>query len=135
MKNEEKSLVDRFIDLSLEAFEGHEDEFFEIENIDKNTYLTERLNHIKRMRLKSISTVKKNQHEKQLHMATEQIKQILGSGDKVKIGKLSQLFGSNYAPALYHNLDKLDKHDIEEMCHDKNILDIIEGLEKPDKEG
>ena len=38
MKNEEKSLVDRFIDLSLEAFEDHEDEFFEIENIDKNTF-------------------------------------------------------------------------------------------------
>lgn len=134
MKNEEKSLIDRFIDLSLEAFEGHEDEFFEIEDIDKEPYLTERLNHIKRLRLKSMSTVQRNKNEKKLHSASELIKKILESGDKMKIGKLSQVFGSNYAPALYRNLDKLDKHDIEEIFHDKNILDIIEGLEKPDKE-
>ena len=133
MNNEGKSLIDRFIDLSLEAFEGHDDEFFEIEDIDKEPYLTERLNHIKRLRLKSMSTVQRNKNEKQLHSASELIKKILESGDKMKIGKLSQVLGSNRALALYHNLDTLDKQEIEEMCRDMNILDIIEGLEKPDE--
>jgi hypothetical protein len=43
------------------------------------------------------------------------------------------VLGSNRALALYHNLDTLDKQEIEEMCRDMNVLDIIEGLEKPDE--
>jgi hypothetical protein len=131
MEKENKSLIDQFIDLSMEAFENHDNEFFEMMGIDKETYLTDSLNHIKQIKLKSTATLKKNKNEKLINTAASQIQQILNSGDERKILKLGQIFSTNnMQTAFYHNLEKLNEQELKDLLQDKNLLNIIENLDE-----
>jgi hypothetical protein len=135
MEKENKTLIDQFIDLSMEAFENHDDEFFEITGIDKKTYLADGLNHIKQLKLKSISAQNKNKNEKMLTTATSLIQQILKSGDERKISRLKNLFPPNsMQAAFFHNVEKLSNQDLEEILQDKNLLNIIENLDEIENE-
>lgn len=131
MEKENKSLIDQFIDLSMEVFENHDNEFFEMMGIDKETYLTDSLNHIKQIKLKSTATLKKNKNEKLINTAASQIQQILNSGDERKILKLGQIFSTNnMQTAFYHNLEKLNEQELKDLLQDKNLLNIIENLDE-----
>ncbi|MBP7369012.1 MAG: hypothetical protein KA976_04700 [Paludibacteraceae bacterium] len=131
METKNKSLIDQFVDLSMEAFENHDDEFFEIMGIDKKTFLSDGLHHIKQIKLKSTATLKKNKNEKLINTAASQIQQILNSGDERKILKLGQIFGTNnMQTAFYHNLEKLNEQELKDLLQDKNLLNIIENLDE-----
>lgn len=135
MEKENKTLIDQFIDLSMEAFENHDDEFFEITGIDKKTYLADGLHHIKQLKLKSISIQNKNKNEKMLATAKSLIQQILKSDEERKILKVGQILGANnMQTAFYHNLEKLNGQELEDLLQDKNLLNIIESLNKIEDE-
>lgn len=46
------------------------------------------------------------------------------------IAYLKQLMSENQSLALYHNFEKLSKDDIQAIIKDKNLIDIIEQIEK-----
>ena len=46
------------------------------------------------------------------------------------IAYLKQLMSENHSLALYHNFDKLSKEDILQIIRDKNLIEIIEQIEK-----
>ena len=46
------------------------------------------------------------------------------------IAYLKQLMSENQSLALYHNFEKLSKEDIQAIIKDKNLIDIIEQIEK-----
>lgn len=46
------------------------------------------------------------------------------------IAYLKQLMSENHSLALYHNFDKLSKEDILLIIRDKNLIEIIEQIEK-----
>jgi len=46
------------------------------------------------------------------------------------IAYLKQLMSENHSLALYHNFDKLSKDDIMLIIRDKNLIDIMEQIEK-----
>lgn len=50
------------------------------------------------------------------------------------IAYLKQLMSENQYFALYHNFEKLSKEDILAIIKDKNLIDIIEQIEKHEAE-
>jgi len=50
------------------------------------------------------------------------------------IAYLKQLMSENQSLVLYHNFEKLSKEDILSIIKDKNLIDIIEQIEKNDTE-
>jgi hypothetical protein len=46
------------------------------------------------------------------------------------VAYLKQLMSENQSLALYHNFDKFSKEDIQAIIRDKNLIDIIEQIEK-----
>lgn len=46
------------------------------------------------------------------------------------IAYLKRLMSENQSLALYHNFEKLSKDDIQAIIKDKNLIDIIEQIEK-----
>ncbi|HOV72272.1 MAG TPA: hypothetical protein PLO31_08705 [Dysgonamonadaceae bacterium] len=135
MEKQNKSRIDQFIDLSMEAFANHENELFEIMDIDKESYLTDCLNHVKQLKLKSMAHQKKVKNEKLKTAVVTKIYQIFQSDDEGKISKVEQLFRKrNVNVALFHNIKKLSKQDLESMLEDQYLLEIIEDLDNMKEE-
>jgi len=134
MRNDNKSMIDQFADLSVEAFTENMNEFYEIVGIDGLSYMKGRMNHIKQLNLKTMASQQREENEKK-RIAAERILQILKSGDDGKISKLKQrMSAKSMNVAFFHNVEKLNQQDLESIMEDKNLLDIIEDLDKMENE-
>jgi hypothetical protein len=77
----------------------------------------------------SKAIVNKKHNEYLLELASKFQDAILQNIEK-PVAILRQLIQSNAAFALYSNLDKLSREDILEIIKDKNLVDLLEELDK-----
>ncbi|MGD0582932.1 MAG: hypothetical protein ABR974_08320 [Bacteroidales bacterium] len=77
----------------------------------------------------SKAIINKKHNEYLLELASKFQDAILQNIEK-PVAILRQLIQSNAAFALYSNLDKLSREDILEIIKDKNLVDLLEELDK-----
>lgn len=134
MNNDRKSLINRFADLSVEAFKDDPGEFYEIAGIERVSYMKARMNHIKKLNLKTMASQQKTANEN-LKANAKQLIQMIKSGNSEEKSKLKQKLNKmNVSPALFHNVEKLNEQDVEDLLNDKDLLEIVEKLEETENE-
>lgn len=124
--------IDRFFELSYEAFESDNESVYDDLGVSKIEYLDSKLRMIKRLRLKSKVHLNKSKNEKLLEIALQKVQNIIESAnDKVK-EELEKLILNRSPQFQFRNLEKLEEKDLKELLSDLGIIDIIEDLEKLD---
>lgn len=75
----------------------------------------------------------KQQQNAYLKELVDTFKEAINENIEKPIAVLKQLIQGNPSFALYRNLDKLSNDDIIEIIKDKNLIELLEQLEKNDK--
>lgn len=75
----------------------------------------------------------KQQQNAYLKTLVDKFKEAINQNLEKPVAVLKQLMQENPSFALYRNLDKLSNEDIIEIIKDKNLVDLLEQLEKNDK--
>jgi len=75
----------------------------------------------------------KQQQNDYLKTLVDKFKQAINENIEKPVAVLKQIIQENPSFALYRNLDKLSNEDIIEIIKDKNLVDLLEQLEKNDK--
>lgn len=126
MNNEIKSKIDlALFNFYLEADEDTIKDLLkeDIQNLDDYTKKKRQIIFL------SKAITNKKQNEYLLELASKFQDAILQNIEK-PVAILRQLIQSNAAFALYSNLDKLSREDILEIIKDKNLVDLLEELDK-----
>lgn len=75
----------------------------------------------------------KQKHNDYLLELANKFQEAISLGIDKPVTILKQIIQGNTSFALYNNLDKLSKEDIIEIIRDKNLVELLEQLEKNDK--
>lgn len=130
--NKKADKIDKFFELSNEAFELNNESIYEDLGVSKDDYLNSKLNMIKRFKLKSKAQINKLKNDSLLEIALQKIQIILEStNENIKEG-LEKLILKRSPQFQFRNIEKLDKDDLKELLTDLDIIEIIEDLEKLD---
>lgn len=123
-------IIDKFFELSQEAYEESNDSIYDELGISKEEYFNDELKIIKRFKLKSKVIANKVKNESMLNYALQKIQDVIkSSNEKIKMD-LEQLILQRSPQFQFRNIEKLDKDDLSELLGDLNIIEIIEELEK-----
>jgi len=126
--------IDKFFELSIEAFESDNESVYEEIGLSKDEYLNNKLNMIKRIKMKTLAQLNKAKNENLLFIALQKIQQVISSSnDAIKI-ELEKLILASSPQFQFRNLDKLDENDLKELLSDLDVLKLIEDLEKFDSD-
>ncbi len=96
------------------------------------TDLTEYEKKKKRLLFLAKAAANKKHNDYLLSLATKFQEAILLNIEK-PVSMLKQMMAQNASLALYRNLDQLSKEDIVEIIKGKNLVELLEQLEKDDK--
>ncbi|GET30793.1 hypothetical protein [Prolixibacter sp. SD074] len=122
--------IDEFVELSIEAFESDNESVYEELGVSKDEYLKDKLNMIKRLKMKSLAQLNKTKNEEMLEIALQKVQSIIASAsDKLKEG-LEGLIRTQSPQFQFRNIEKLDKDDLKELLSDLDVIEIIEDLDK-----
>jgi len=78
------------------------------------------------------AAAKKNQNEKIMHVVAK-FQQAIQMKTEKPIAIFKQIIQNNPSFALYNNFENFTKEDIIEIIKDKNLIELIEQLEKDEK--
>ncbi len=124
--------IDKFFELSNEAFESDNESVYEDLGVSKEDYLNNKLKMIKRLKLKSQSQLNKAKNDNMLEKALQKIKSVIDSKNEAIKQSLEELILARSPQFQFRNIEKLDESDLKELFSDLNVIDIIENLEKLD---
>ncbi len=124
--------IDKFFELSYEAFESDNKSVYEDLGVSKEDYLNDKMKMIKRLKLKSQSKLNKAKNESMLEKALQKVKNVIHSNNEVLKSNLEKLIMAQSPQFQFRNIEKLDDSDLKELFSDLNVIDIIENLEKFD---
>ncbi|MCD4745633.1 MAG: hypothetical protein K8R58_04985 [Bacteroidales bacterium] len=130
--NNKADKIDKFFELSNEAFESDNESVYEDLGVSKEDYLNNKLKMIKRLKLKSQSQLNKAKNDNMLEKALQKIKSVIDSNNEVIKQSLEGLILARSPQFQFRNIEKLDESDLKELFSDLNVIDIIENLEKSD---
>ncbi len=130
--NNKADKIDKFFELSNEAFESDNESVYEDLGVSKEDYLNNRLKMIKRLKLKSQSQLNKAKNDTMLEKALQKIKSVIDSKNEAIKQSLEELILVRSPQFQFRNIEKLDESDLKELFSDLNVIDIIENLEKLD---
>lgn len=130
--NNKADKIDKFFELSNEAFESDNESVYEDLGVSKEDYLNNRLKMIKRLKLKSQSQLNKAKNDNMLEKALQKIKSVIDSKNEAIKQSLEELILARSPQFQFRNIEKLDESDLKEIFSDLNVIDIIENLEKLD---
>ena len=130
--NNKADKIDKFFELSNEAFESDNESVYEDLGVSKEDYLNNRLKMIKRLKLKSQSQLNKTKNDNMLEKALQKIKNVIDSKNEAIKQSLEGLILARSPQFQFRNIEKLDESDLKELFSDLNVIDIIENLEKLD---
>ena len=74
--------------------------------------------------------VKKQENNAMIEKVLNYFENAILKNTEKPIAYLKQLIGENHSLALYHNFEKLSREDIQEIIREKNLIDILEQIEK-----
>ena len=130
--NNKADKIDKFFELSNEAFESDNESVYEDLGVSKEDYLNNKLKMIKRLKLKSQSQLNKAKNDNMLEKALQKIKSVIDSKNDAIKQSLEELILARSPQFQFRNIEKLDESDLKELFSDLNVIDIIENLEKLD---
>jgi len=130
--NNKADKIDKFFELSNEAFESDNESVYEDLGVSKEDYLNNKLKMIKRLKLKSQSQLNKAKNDNMLEKALQKIKSVIDSKNDAIKQSLEELILARSPQFQFRNIEKLDESDLKELFSDLNVIDIIENLEKID---
>jgi len=130
--NKKADIIDKFFELSNEAFESDNESVYEDLGVSKEDYLNDKLKMIKRLKLKSQAQLNKVKNESRLEIALQKIKSIIESNNTAIKESFENLILARSPQFQFRNIEKLDESDLRELFSDLNVIDIIEDLEELD---
>lgn len=130
--NKKADKIDKFFELSIEAFESDNETVYADLGISKDDYLSDKLKMIKRLKLKSIAQLNKAKNDSLLEIALRRVQNIIDSTNENVKERLEALILKRSPQFQFRNIEKLDKDDLKELLKDIDIIDIIEDLEQSD---
>lgn len=130
--NNKADKIDKFFELSNEAFELENESVYEDLGVSKEDYLNDKLKMIKRLKLKSRAQLNKAKNDNMLETALQKIKSVINSNNTTVKQGLEKLILIRSPQFQFRNIEKLDESDLKELFSDLNVIDIIENLEKLD---
>ena len=89
--NNKEGKIDKFFELSNEAFESDNESVYEDLGVSKEDYLNNRLKMIKRLKLKSQSQLNKAKNDNMLEKALQKIKSVIDSKNEAIKQSLEEL--------------------------------------------
>jgi hypothetical protein len=124
--------IDKFFELSTEAFESDNESVYSDLGVSKEEYLDKKLKMIKRLKLKSKAQLNKVKNENLLDIALQKVKSIIDSANESVKEELEKLILTRSPQFQFRNIEKLEEEDLKELLSDLGIIDIIEDLENLD---
>lgn len=124
--------IDKFFELSTEAFESDNESVYSDLGVSKEEYLDKKLKMIKRLKLKSKAQLNKAKNENLLDIALQKVQSIIDSANESVKEELEKLILTRSPQFQFRNIEKLEEEDLKELLSDLGIIDIIEDLEKLD---
>ena len=124
--------IDKFFELSTEAFESDNESIYSDLGVSKEEYLDKKLKIIKRLKLKSKAQLNKAKNENLLDIALQKVQSIIDSANESVKEELEKLILTRSPQFQFRNIEKLEEGDLKELLSDLGIIDIIEDLEKLD---
>ena len=124
--------IDKFFELSNEAFESDNESVYNDLGVSKDEYLDNKLKMIKRLKLRSIAQLNKAKNENLLEIALQKVHSIIKSANDTVKEELEKLILTRSPQFQFRNIEKLGEEDLKELLSDLGIIDIIEDLEKLD---
>lgn len=103
------------------------------DSLEKNISNLEEYNKKKKKIIFFTKAKTKQQQNDHLKDLANKFKEAINQNTEKPIAILKQIIQCNPSFALYHNLDKLSKEDIIEIIKDKNIVELLEELDKNDQ--
>ena len=128
MKKEAEK-IDKFFELSSEAFESDNESVYEDLGVSKEDYLNEKLKMVKRLKLKSKAQLNKAKNETLLEIALQKVQKIIESANESLKEELEKLILTRSPQFQFRNIEKLDNDDLKELLSDLDIINIIEDIE------
>jgi len=122
--------IDKFFELSNEAFESDNESVYEDLGVSKEDYLSNKLKMIKRLKLKSRAQINKAKNDNLLEIALQKVQSIIHSTNENIKEELERLILTRSPQFQFRNIEKLEKDDFKELLSDLDVIDIIEDLEK-----
>ena len=124
--------IDKFFELSNEAFESDNESVYNDLGVSKEEYLDKKLKMIKRLKLKSKAQLNKAKNENLLEIALKKVQNIIESTNQTVKEELEKLILTRSPQFQFRNIEKLEEEDLKELLSDLGVIDIIEDLEKLD---
>lgn len=124
--------VDKFFELSNEAFESDNESVYSDLGVSKEEYLDKKLKMIKRLKLKSKAQLNKAKNENLLEIALRKVQYLIENANKTVKADLENLILTRSPQFQFRNIEKLEEEDLKELLSDLGVIDIIEDLEKLD---
>jgi hypothetical protein len=124
--------IDKFFELSNEAFESDNESVYNDLGVSKKEYLDKKFKMIKRLKLKSNAQLNKAKNENLLNIALQKVQSIIDSANESVKEELEKLILTRSPQFQFRNIEKLEEEDLKELLSDLGIIDIIEDLEKLD---
>ncbi|WP_321334984.1 hypothetical protein [uncultured Bacteroides sp.] len=121
-----KKIEDALLDFYLEADKDTIKEILQHDVGDIEEYNKKRNKLIFMLKAKA----KKQANDALIEKVLNYFEDAIHKNTAKPIAYLKQLMSENQSVALYHNFDKLSKEDILLIIKDKNLIDIIEQIER-----
>ena len=121
-----KKLEDALLDFYLEADKNSIEEILQEDVSDIEEYKKKRNKLLFMINAKA----KKQANDALIEKVLNYFEDAIQKNTAKPIAYLKQLMSENHSLALYHNFDKLSKEDILLIIRDKNLIEIIEQIEK-----
>ena len=121
-----KKIEDALLDFYLEADKNTIEEILQEDVSDIEEYKKKRNKLLFMINAKA----KKQANDALIEKVLNYFEDAILKNTAKPIAYLKQLMSENHSLALYHNFDKLSKDDIMLIIRDKNLIDIMEQIEK-----
>lgn len=121
-----KKIEDALLDFYLEADKNTIEEILQEDISDIEEYKKKRNKLLFMINAKA----KKQANDPLIEKVLNYFEDAIQKNTAKPIAYLKQLMSENHSLALYHNFDKLSKEDILLIIRDKNLIEIIEQIEK-----
>lgn len=122
--------IDKFFELSNEAFESDNESVYNDLGVSKDGYLDSKLKMIKRLKLKFKAQLNKEKNDNLLEIALQKVQKIIESTNETVKEELEKIILTRSPQFQFRNIEKLEQEDLKELLSDLGVIDIIEDLEK-----
>jgi len=121
--------LDRFVEMSMEAYSG-DDSFYDEAGINKEAYLEEMMQKIRRLNMKTRAALQQSKNEKMMEEAARRLEHIIRHGSDEEKQLLQGQLPSRMAGVLYRNVNEISADDLREIVNEMDLLDMMDKLDQ-----